>query len=699
MSFVVMKRKLVQRIEEEKTMAGINWKKAVTRTTAVLMGIVMSAGFVCCTAGTAKAAESDYTVIEGDGVVFDFDNPPALPDDVVVPQVGVDEELLGNKDGFIVETFAASLVEKGISWATEKGLDFASDKLLAEIFGTENNRQMDEILEKQEKILNMLNQMLIMIKTINYKDKIDAKVQSMNSLWEKCINKQAAVADQNLTAQQRKDRLKPYFNGSGDNYVMQVIDLYTNYMEGKGMLNGNIVSTYDLYALHNYVWEHQGYDFRNSMRALDTTQFMQLWTLAYAVCEAHIQDNTPYANDAKAAQKRLMDCVSQPGTTRKDLIGLPKLMEKYPVKRLAQYYYTFQVPGKTVELYIPPQDIARIQYSQDEMTNKFNGKPAYEALESAYFNCIDPTTKERHYIADYYKTLEPIEQYYKNINGAGIREILTNITGDNIFMKSGKLEAGRFGFLQRRPFDSDPQGWSNDYKYNAYMENGPYPEFPAIGFWLDAHNDNAKIRKCISFGMDDFNKRYFAVFEAKGNKSGAQDDDSTDRAEASEVSDRGVVIDIGDDRFTLAVDLPGVAAPVTEEVLITENTEWLSGAPENGDLNSLLNFKLEVDGIYTFADGTLTASAIRIKDDSGVHEVQGAVSSNVANVVMLQEQSGSISGYFLPNPQSDIPLGSKILIRYHWENGSKTVDSYELLDDDPNNVNPDDVQENDAPAA
>ncbi len=651
-------------------------EKKITHVIAGLLSIIFAVGFFCVAPRMAYAQEQNYTVIEGEGAVLDFDNPPALPEGMTPPAIGTGVELLGETDGFIEVDLAKILAETCWEWAKEKGINFASNKLLSELFGNKEREQMNEVLAKQDQIMDLLTQMINTIKMLNYQDKIDEKNKKMNSLWERSVSKQEAIASPSISEQQRKDMLKEYFNDTGDNYVMQVIDLYVNSIEGKGMLNGNVFDTYDAYALYNFYWENEGYDFRASLRVLDIATFYQMWAMAYAVCEAHIQDNTPQAPEARAAQARLLDCISKRGTGRGDLKGFPTLLAEHPVTRLEKYFYTFQVPGMQQKLFIPDQSkIGPKGYNHDKdaVTNAFSGWRAFSAVDRLFRTFT--YNGRRHNLVDYFSVLEPIKRYYQNTGkGDDLLKILLDLTKDPWFEKNAAMG----GFLQDRGFCSKSMRWSsNDYQYTGYCTDNTFGPQATVYFWLDAHNDDAAIRKCIGVSGNN----YIAIFNTDGVPVSEYEGEDQSIPAQSEVSDAGVVTAVDDGRFTLTMNLAGAPVDVTEDVLLTPETQWEDGFLENNDLADLLNCAVEIDGTYSFADGTLSAKTIRIKDDSGVHEFKGTIVSNVANAVMIQSAGGSVRGYFLPDMQEDIPLGSRVSVHYHWENGSKIVDSYELLDE------------------
>ncbi len=655
-----------------------SFKKLALRASAGLMGLLLSCGLLLSTAVSVKAAAPANPVLLSGGVTLDFDNPPALPDDVVPPQLGVGEEL----PGAISEIdLARLLVESAIGWALGKGMDFGSDKLLGAVFGTNENKQMEEVIQKQNQIIDLLNQMLNKITSLDYKRTIDEKTLRLNTAWEKYLNKSGAVADETLTAQQRKDILKPYFNGSGDNYVMQVIDLYVNYIEGKGMLNGNIFSTYDAYALYNFWWEHEGYDFRTSVRVLDMAKFMQMWTLAYAVCEAHVQDKTDVSLEAQKAQVRLQQLLmTQNGANNSDLVGLKELMEKWPVKRLAEHYFTFQVPGRAQRFYIPSQNEAC--WRQKEIADpKYNGTNAYDALYKVYFTIPDSADATKsHELTDYFATLQPVLQYYNSKGDKrGLKAILYEVTNASAF-QSGSSDFKDASFLERRNFESYiPNKFANDYWYKPFLVDDPSRLRNAAEMWLDSHDDNARIRKVTK--MTEY--YWYSIYNADTIQTPTLGEEGdTSIAETSEVTDTGVVTATADGSFTLTVDVGQADTPVTEEVLVGPGTLLNDGSPLGmAEIATMLNNKIEVSGIYNFKEGTLAANTVTITDNDGTHDISGTVVSSVANAVMVQEDgTAATNGYLLPDVQGDIPTGSRITIQFHWEDGVKVVNSYELQD-------------------
>ncbi len=649
------------------------------RASAAVMCLVMSGGILAGTATNVFAATGGMKVISGP-TTLDFSNPPPMEEGQIPPNVGVGalpqitypegSDVDGNPIGFI----AAALASGAISWTGGKLMDF----VFGDIFPSKEAKMMDEVLKNQSKIQQMLIEILNTVKKLDYKKEIDAKRIQQNDLWEQYNIKMNAIKEKDLTIQERKDLLKGYFDGTGKNYVMNFINLYVTYTEGKNMINSNIFATYDAYALYNYWWEHDGYNFRDSMRMLDLTQFMQMWTLAYAVCEAHSKDNTSCAAEARAAQRRLMDCISNNKTGQNDIIGIVKLLEKSPVDRQPDKCWVFQVPGARHEFYIPSKQQVDERYpkSEDEWNRRYVGWHAYDALYDVFFRVQDGGV--RHDVADYYATLAPIELYYHNAgSNADILQIIRSLNPyEYSYVDYGQRY---FGFMQKRQFRSDKlSSFDNDFIYTAYVTHNPGDRYrtTAVKFWLDGRDDNDRIKRTLQTWPALY-RNYLLVCETKTYKL---EDLSLDIATEGEMTDTGAVVAVNEGGFTLQADIPDTDTPPTEQVRVGPNTQLADGTPlgmEN--LQALVNCKVEVSGTYHYQEGTMDAKTIKIVADDTQHEVTGTVVSTVANAVTVEEAGGITNSYFLPNKESDIPAGSQIALRYHWQDGIKTVDSYEVV--------------------
>ncbi len=660
------------------------WRARGLRIVSVTMAMLFVFSIFSMAAVNVMAAENTPPNVirdSGNGTPthLDFDNPPPFPEGFFPAAAGGDAKVLSEENDQIIDVIAAFVLEALASWAIGKALDYAAGDMLDSMFGENLKMKMEMIKTNNSVIIDRLEQIINMVNMLDYKEIITTKIRKMNELWNKFTVKQTVISKE-MPEEERMKELQMYFDSTDSNYVIDVIDYYTTYIEGNGMLDGSVFATYDGYSLYNYYWENEGYDFRESTRALDLVYYAQMWVLAYAACQAHIDGETDDMFEAEAAQDLLLDCISMPVDGRTPTVtGIFNLLEKTPVERLAKDYYTFQVPMRRQEFYIPEQG-PRPHIPESAITEMYRGWHAFDAVNDMYFFSENHTQK-RHELVDYYGVLKPIEAYYHAADKPlGIRDILRNVTGDDSYIYGPSYE---YGFLQKRGFHSLAASGRTEFSgfIADYTGTNNYKGMVgALTLALESQfDDNSPIRFCsVNWGL--LSKKYvLRVFSATEIKPGAPQEGLPAPAT---VTDNGVVTEVKENSFILTLDMPDSAVPITEEVFISPSTQWGDGSAIGMEsLQNLLNCSVEIVGDFSYEDGSLAAASITVKDQSGTQTVNGIVVSSVANAVMvLEDESGATNGYFLPNVQEDVPTGSRITIQYHWENGAKTVDSYELQD-------------------
>ena len=673
-------------------------QKRGKRMIAGMLSMILFAGsFSGSLAGVKASDVPEDTETQVDNYL-DFDNLPAVSADDPLPEIGLGEELVGNDASDTSEIeFSKLLIESAVSWAVGKGLDFGSDKLLSAIFGSgdsELKKQLDQVLANQEKIMDMLKEISNLITKLNYKEQLQKKYDETEPLYVTCKNTTATISKKTMTKEDRMKTLQDlYVSTDKNSYVNQVITLYNTRFESPYLENKNIFSTYDAYMLYNFIWENEGYNIRESSRKVDSAVFMQLWTLAYASCEAHIQGDTKMSEGAKYAQKQLMDCISntQKGTGENKVMGLGKLLETYPVTRAESGHYTFQVPGSRKELYIPDQSKISSRYTSDTaITKEFTR--VYGLPPKTYTKKILGSENEMYWsIQDdrriwrptvNYSELEKISQYYKDKSKeSDIRKILYGVTNDKAFTNYKDYP---LGFLHRRGFHTERDS-GRDYYYSLYTtEKGTCRAFKAY-MYGDA---GTGLRRCLGLYIT---RGWLGVYDANGTSSMENPEDSdsiiqTDSLLASEgVTDQGVLTDVKEDGTSITLDITDTEDPFSEEILLNSETVFADGsAVDTAQLKKLLNSRVEITSAYTIDEDNesmaFTAKSIKVLDDSGVTEVSGSIVSSVGSAVIVKEDDGSTVGYLLPDVKEDIPLGTHITIRYQWKDGERRVDSFELKD-------------------
>ncbi len=658
-----------------------NWNGKGKRLLGGVMSLLLAGSLLGGMAVEVKAAEPpDILVIQGgendEPFTFDFENPPALEDGLAPPEVGLGEDFgLGKKpEEMLTDVMVRIIRDTVLQWALSKGFDYSQNAILNGLFGNSEAEELNAILAQQSKIKNLLDQLLNTIRKVDLKKQIRAKMNETSTLWTSYTTKATAISNPRMTEAQRMKSLQAYFNGSGNNYVLRVINLYTNSLESKNMPNGNIFAAYDAYCLYNFYWENQGYDFRDGLRALDAAQFMQMWTLAWLSCQAHIDGGTQYANAAAEAQMRLLDCIgAAPDGRRNELMGLQDLLLNTRVERQPEGYYFFQVPGRQIRYFISPMQPALLPLgSTDDVNDHYLGWTVGDAIRS-----LSIDYQGRSVLRD--TEFDFIWRYYQENNPKpNMARIFYEATGLEAF-NSNDGKGSSTGFLVNRSFYAD-RNEHRDYSFMPYTYGGDSNAYKwYFKVWLSGGDtEHDRIRKCLD--VFDFEPMY-RVCRAPQDESPAEEF-IPDVATESECTDSGVITEVTDEGLVLTVDMGDSPLPVTEKVRITPATTWGDGtAVGMENLQHLLNNSVEISGTYTYADETLAAKTIVVKSNSGVQEVSGTVVSSVANAVMvLEDGSGTTNGYFLPNVQEDVPNGSRITLRYHWENGTKTVDSYELQD-------------------
>lgn len=593
----------------------------------------------------------------------DFNNLPAFEEGYTPPNLYADTQIPDDSLVMAVPGFVLTLGGKLLSWGATKAFDWANENMFEGVFDGSQQSQIKKILDDQGVIMNQLTQISNEIKQVDYKKQIDDNTRMVNSLNSLAEIKLRAYETSGITEKQRQDIMKSLYDSTGNNFVMNVINYYNNYIEGNGMLNGSIFDVYDLYAHYNFWWEHQGYEFREKLREKDYTNFSYLALIAIYACEAHIEQGTDLAVEAAAAKESILNCLRGDSSHK----GLEELYKEKKVVRLPENEYRFVADGKNKVFYIPKQgytpNLEQFRTHLGEKSSAVREEMSKKLYtDDGVFNVVSR------------RDLQSILDFYNSKGKATFRDIFgecINIPKDwcGIFdtspIYSFTVHAYPsfhvFYYTHLLDLDSSKMGHTSPKFIFHYVA----PPFTHEVWKIKSVGDYTALAVGI---VDDNNQVCYTPSQESNEK----------------LNISGIITDTKDNSFEIGTFLGDSDLEDHTDVEFDEDTIISTGEKLNKDvLDKLKGKTVEIQGTYYFDDEILYAEKITVIDDTKKYTVQGKIKLNGDNSILIEDKDHNSYCFYIEE-NKDIKDDTEWKIEYSWKNGIKAIEKMTQISKDDN---------------
>ena len=173
-----------------------------------------------------------------------------------------------------------------IEWVAERIMLSAYSSGTSEImkiFGEDSNQQMNQLVQQVEELNNKMKELMTMFENRAYEEAITKRYTDYVSplqIYTRETFEELKNCDQPNDSIVRGILSKWANNVTKGDKPLYLTEQFINYLVNVTSLNLNMYKVYDTYVYNTVPWEHQGYEFREAMRANDMAVIGQNMTLA-----------------------------------------------------------------------------------------------------------------------------------------------------------------------------------------------------------------------------------------------------------------------------------------------------------------------------------------------------------------------------------------------------------------------------------